>query len=142
MGSTHYELSLRIKHPNMDLSAVCQSLGLVPTHIWRAGEQRRTPKGTLLAGERESSYCSVKLSDDPDISLSNMIKTALVTLSAHRKILDEVKSSGGTISFSVGWFSSKISGAMIDWITMGSIADLKMDLEINIYCPDTQEDIA
>ena len=137
MGSAHYKLSLRIRHPQLDLSIVCGKLGLTPTHIWKAGDKRRTPKGTPLPGDHDLSYCLVILDDDLGKSLAHKIASAIATLQPHSQILDEVTSSGGRVSLFIGWFSSDVSSEMIGRTILSGLADLKIDLEIDVYCGET-----
>jgi len=49
-------VDLRISHPELDPSAVTRTLGMEPQHAWRAGDPRKTTKGTLLAGTHATGY--------------------------------------------------------------------------------------
>jgi hypothetical protein len=140
MGSVRYKVSLRIKHPDLDLSDVCRDLGLTPKHIWKAGDQRRTPKGTILPGNRDSSYCSVPFDDSGEKYLSGKINYVLNALIPHRSILETVSLSGGDISVSIGWFSSGDSGDTVDSMTLKKMADLRISVELYIYCEDADVD--
>lgn len=51
-------VDLRISHPALDPDAVTRTLGIEPQRTWRAGEPRKTPKGTLLKGTRTTGYWS------------------------------------------------------------------------------------
>lgn len=53
-----YIVDLEIRHPALDPDLVSRILGLEPGIAWRAGEPRRTPKGTPLEGVRSEGYWS------------------------------------------------------------------------------------
>jgi hypothetical protein len=134
MGSSVYKLSFQMRHPDLDLEEVCKRLGLTPQHIWKAGDRRRTPKGTVLDGYRDASYCSIRFDDDTEGSLPDKINSAIARLNRRRSVLEEVSSSGGRLSFFIGWFSTGDSGDTIDWKSLESLAELKINLELNVYC--------
>jgi len=91
-------LSLQFRHPERDLTAICDELGLAPKFTWKAGDQRRTPRGNLLEGIRPSSYCSIDLGPTRRVSLARQIETTLGLLQPHRRMLRRFSSSGGGIS--------------------------------------------
>jgi hypothetical protein len=64
MNPYTYIISLRAKHPTSDLSFLTSLLCREPSACWLAGEERKTPKGTLLGGVRESSYWAAQLKDE------------------------------------------------------------------------------
>jgi Domain of unknown function (DUF4279) len=130
------KLTLHIKHPTRDLSLVCDELGMHPVHIWKAGDERRTPKGTRLAGLRAASYCSVDLGSTTRKLLSKQIEAALVLLKPHRRLLRRLSSTGGRISFFVGWFCDEHTGDSFDNQILDEMADLRIGLDLNIYIPD------
>ena len=49
-------VDLRISHPALDPDVVTRTLGIEPQTSWRAGDPRKTPKGTLLTGTRSTGY--------------------------------------------------------------------------------------
>jgi uncharacterized protein DUF4279 len=134
MGSARYKLWLRIKHPSRDLSAFCMDLGLVPAIVWNVGDQRRTPKGTMLPGQRQSSYCSIHFDDAEQSSLLEKMNSVLSMLKPHRSSIVEIDLSGGKVSFSIGWFSTDDSGQTVDWRILSAIADLRISLDTSVYC--------
>lgn len=129
------QLSLHIKHPTRDLSSVCTTLGLEPKHIWEKGEERRTPKGNKLGGKRDSSYCAIEL-EPSKASLPKQIEAALALLKPHQAMLRKLSSTGGRISFYVGWFCDEHTGEAFGWEILDAMADLRIALDLNIYVPD------
>ena len=133
------KLSLHIKHPTRDLASVCSALGFKPTNIWKKGDERRTPKGNKIGGLRENSYCSIGLGQSPRDPFPKQIEAVLTLLQPHRSMLRRLSSSGGTISFYVGWFCDEDTGETLNAQILERMAHLGIALELNIYLPDQPE---
>jgi Domain of unknown function (DUF4279) len=129
-------LSLQIKHPTRDLSAVCDAFGLRPARLWKVGDERRTPKGNKIGGIRTESACSVHVGPTARKPLSKQIEAALVLLKPHRRMLRNLSSTGGKISFFVGWFCDEHTGESLNQEILEEMADLRIGLDLNIYIPD------
>jgi Domain of unknown function (DUF4279) len=136
MGPQRTVLSLHLRHPTRDLSAICAALQLVPRHIWTKGDEHQTPKGTKTGGIRDSSYCSIDLGVTSQEPLSDKIEAALALLKPHRGILRELSSTGGQVSFYIGWFCDEHTGEGLSWQILEEMSDLRIELELNIYVPD------
>jgi len=132
------KLSLHIEHPNRDLSGICAVLGLKPTHIWKKGDERKTPKGTKIGGTRTNSYCSIELGRLSRNPLPKQIEAILASLKPHRAILRKLSSTGGLVSFYVGWFCDENTGERFGWQILDAMTDLRIALDLNIYVPEAQ----
>jgi hypothetical protein len=130
------KLSLHIKHPTRDLATICRTLGLRPKIIWKQGEERRTPKGRRLARVRESSYCSVDLGAASKVDLSKKIESAVRSLQNNRAVLRRLTSTGGRISFYVGWFCDYDTGETLSSEILRQMTDMGIALDLNIYVGD------
>ncbi|WP_298871877.1 DUF4279 domain-containing protein [uncultured Bradyrhizobium sp.] len=130
------KLSLHIKHPEIDLAEVCRRLELTPSVIWRAGDERRTPKGRRLDGVRSDSYCSIELGPSTRSPPAKRIESALALLRPHRRILRKLVSTGGRISLFLGWFCDKHTGDALEHHVLGQAADLRIAIDFNVYVPD------
>lgn len=138
MKSPRSKLSLHIRHPDRDLSIVCESLNLAPKNLWKKGDERRTPKGHKLTGIRDNSFCTVEM-EATNLPLQDQIERALNLLAPHRSIFREISSNGGQTSFYVGCFLDEDSVENFEWRVLESMADLRISLELNIYLPDQLE---
>lgn len=136
MKRQRVKLCLHIRHPSRDLSFVCQTLRLNPTHIWKKGEERKTPKGNKIGGIRDNSYCSIDLGQSSRVSLPKQIEAALDLLEPHRAVLRNLSTGGGTISFYVGWFCDEDTADALDVLILKRMAHLRIALELNVYLPD------
>jgi len=130
------KLSLHIEHPNRDLSRVCNVLGLRARHIWKKGDERRTPKGNKIGGIRETSYCSIEFGPPSREPLAKQIEANLTPLKRHRAMLRRLYSTGGTISFYVGWFCDESTGETLNSRLLSAMSELRIALELNIYLRD------
>jgi hypothetical protein len=137
MRQQRVQLSLHIRHPTRDLSKVCSGLGLKPKHIWKKGDERRTPKGNKIGGLRDASYCSIDLSPVSRKSLVEQIEANVEMLKRHRSTLRKLSSTGGVISFYIGWFCDEHTGEALSTQLLGAMSDLRIALELNIYIPDS-----
>ncbi|MCP3893837.1 MAG: DUF4279 domain-containing protein, partial [Bacteroides sp.] len=98
-----YSISLRIKHPNIDLNYLGALLKLEPNRVWLAGERRSTPKDTPLEGNNKESYWCARLPNDPEKSevcpLEEMLTEWTTILNAYRSEFDKLLSEGGKIEY-------------------------------------------
>jgi uncharacterized protein DUF4279 len=115
---------------------VCRTLGLRPKVIWKRGDERRTPKGTRIGGTRSDSHCSIELGATSRAGLSKKIETAVRLLKPHRTLLRRLSSTGGRISFYIGWFCDEHTGEALSHENLARMAELRIALDLNIYVPD------
>ena len=136
MKQQRAKISLHIRHPTRDLSKVCIALGLKPRHIWKKGDERRTPKGANIGGVRENSYCTIDIGPASRQPLAKQIEAALEPLKSHRAMLRRLTSTGGRVSFYVGWFCDHDTGETLSSPLLEAMTALRIGLELNIYLPD------
>ena len=136
MNRGYISISLRIEHPERDLSILCTALGLIPDRIWKKGEVRKTPTGNSIGGVNDKSYCSIRVLDKSSETLSNSIQHIVSLLAPHREILAEMADTGGVNGLFIGWFCDEHSGDRLDRELLISIVDLSLVLDLNIYIPD------
>ena len=128
---TAFELSLRITHPSIDPRDITLALGLEPDVTHKAGEPRRTPKGTILEGVYPHSYWNCCL--EKDERLSNLIS------SANEKIIDKLPflarlfETGGHLEYFIGCFISQHVGDTLDSKLLEQCARLKVSLSFDMY---------
>ena len=143
MGSYRFALSFRVSHPTADLAELPARLGLPASRCWKAGEPRRTPKGDLLAGTNEESYCTMLIPHSDETELPELLGSTLVLLSSQADLLQGLESSGGSFNFFVGWFSERNSGDTLGWNLLRKMARLRISLDLDIYGPHVgTEDVA
>jgi hypothetical protein len=67
------------------------------------------------------------------------MEAALELLKPHRRMLRRLSSTGGRISFFVGWFCDEHTGETFNYQILEEIADLRIALDLNLYVPDKRE---
>jgi len=94
-----YAVSLRVRHPTLDLSVLADKLRLEPAHCWAAGEPRRSQTGSPLGGNHRDSYWSAPLpaqmTGPSSMPLELFFSQQLLQLSRHRDFLNKLQSDGG-----------------------------------------------
>ena len=103
-----YILDLRIWHPTLDPDLVTRTLGLEPSIAWRAGDPRKTPKGTVLEGVRSEGYWSANpfsygWRESTDAQVEDALEELITYLSPYEDFLREI-SQGGAVRI---WVSSQ-----------------------------------
>jgi hypothetical protein len=55
-AATSVQLSLRIRHPDIDPGEISTSLGLTPEHCFKAGDSRSARAGSRITGHHTQTY--------------------------------------------------------------------------------------
>jgi hypothetical protein len=138
MNPYHYVLSLRLRHPTVDLSVATSRLGLVPTRMWRVGVPRTDINGAALSGVYAESYWTAPLLNavkllSTKVSLDESLVEVVCQLGPHRDFLVSLRNSGGTCACSVGVFASANFGIEIPAALMQRLVELGIDLGLDAY---------
>jgi len=131
-----HRLSFRARHNEIDLSIIPATLGMTAHALWKAGDPRRTPKGTPLEGIRKDCYCSITFDELADLPQS--LTAALAILKEHNDFLLSLSEEGVEFAFFVGWFSDSSSGDTLQWQLLDELAKLRISLELDVYGPEGQ----
>src|SRR5215472_14784523 len=133
-----YKIHLRFRHTTADPSDITLALAINPSRSWRAGEPRRTPKGNPLGGRWADSYWTAILAEGqwPQQRLVDAIGSLLDRLAAHKDFFHQIRSQGGKVELFVGWFFNGQSGGDFTHDLLARMADLNIDLALDIYPPD------
>lgn len=128
-----YHVSLQVRHPTMDAERIGAALGLAQSHGWSVGDLRATPDGTVLGGIRPESYCSFVLGAGENGALARCLDTAVEMLTPRGDALREIAKTGGSTNFFVFWYPNGDTGEVFTAILLRRIADLGIDLGINVF---------
>src|SRR5882757_8018423 len=94
-----YAVSLRVRHPTLDLSVLADKLRLEPSHSWKAGDPRRSQSGSPLGGTHRDSYWSAMLPAQmmgpSSMPLEMFFGQQLVQLARHRDFFTQMQADGG-----------------------------------------------
>lgn len=130
-------LNLRIWHPTLDPDLVSHTLGLEPYVAWRAGDPRRTPKGTPLEGVRSDGYwCADAFSygwrDSTDAQIEDALEELITLLEPHRDFLLGI-SQGGFVRVWVSSHSNRNFGLELSPGMLGRLASLGATFIHDVY---------
>jgi len=132
-----YQISLRVRHPAMDPAGISAAFRLDPKRCWKAGDPRMTPVGTPLSGTWRESYwvTDVLDGDCPDKTLAVALSELAERFSPHRQFFQKIRAEGGRVEFFVGWYIDGNRGDIFDVTLLGRLADLGINLSLDIYPP-------
>ena len=138
MNPYHYVVSLRLRHPSLDLAQATARFGLTPTRCWRSGTPRTAPTGDALSGIYSESYWTAPLLGgakvlSTDISLDGSLADILVQVTPHREFLAAIRDSAGSCECFVGLFASANFGIVLSATLMHGYSDVGLDLAIDAY---------
>jgi hypothetical protein len=117
----------------MDPDDISTQLRLRPSRKWKAGSRRTTPTGKQLAGTNNETYCVFDLDAKTRDNLYSTLCTGVKKLLAFKPVLQEIRSTGGTIEFFVGLFVKINTGIVLDRSLMAQLTELGIDLSLDIY---------
>ena len=133
MGRFKYAVSFRIEHPGMEPQEISLRLSLTPDQSWKAGDVRKSSKGTPLKGRYKNTFWRHSVKHTPDMSLVDCLKEFTSNLESNIEFLKEIRYTGGRCEYFIGWFSGHNSGEMLDFELLNKLGNLKIDLSLDVY---------
>lgn len=133
MAEAMFAISLRIEHPTLRHEAIAQALALNPAVGYSVGEQRKTPKGTLLEGVNKRSYCCFDLLPKQGGDVADGIASLLLRLDQHASYFQKLAQEGGNAELFVGFFPEDLGGFTLSNQGMANLARLSLDLSVEVY---------
>ena len=140
MHPYRYQVSLRLWHPNRDLSGATRVFRLRPRFLRKAGEPRQTPKGTPLPGIWRESYWSAELTPRKGIwskrmDLETFLAKSLKRLSPKRAYISRLRATDGRADLFIGLFGNGSFGAELQPDLLAAAARVGIALSLDVY-PD------
>ena len=131
-----FDISLRFFGKAIDISEIRLCLGFEPKFQHQIGKQRTTPKGDILDGVYETSYCSFDYKRQQNEELYEMIARIVESLTPHKDLFNRIRENNGRSEFFIGWYSTGNTGDTLDYKLLGKISALKIDLALDVYGGD------
>lgn len=129
-----FRVSVRLRHPSENLTALSEQLGLEPSRSWFAGERRTTPRGEPLDGLWDHSYSTMPVDVENDDGLEAALERMASFLSGNAQALEQHVSSGGSIELFIGYFQEGFnSGFSLSAELMSKYAALGVNLDFDVY---------
>lgn len=128
-----YSIILRIRHPTLDPATVTGEFGRQPDLAWKTGDPCRTPTGGPLPGTRSDGLWSQTFRDDGAKTIGSSLGKLADELSAHRKFFEELRERGVRAALYLQLPGDVNNGDRIPSETLGKLAVLNIDLEIEVF---------
>jgi Domain of unknown function (DUF4279) len=128
-----YSVSLRVRHPELNLSVLTETLRLEPEHSWTAGDPRRSQAGAPLGGQHRDSYWSAQLPAQTlgaaSMPLETFVSQQLMQLGRQREFFNRLQAGGGEISLLIEL--SPVENASLTFTSAMArrLADLNIEIE-------------
>jgi hypothetical protein len=133
-----FKISLRLRHPLVELRECSSEFGLEPLREWTAGESRTSSRGKALGGVWDHSYWTAPLDVRPEEDLETALNGTSHWLNQHVEFLVRHRGSGGSASLFIGLFLEGFnSGFSLDPSLLVKYAVLGVALEFDMYGPDS-----
>lgn len=97
--------------------------------------QRVSPSGKPL-GIADHSYCVFDLEPSKGLSLADALALHANQLLEHKRFLEELKNTGGTVEFFVGWFIERYAGDVFQADLLERMGAIGIDLTLEVYGSD------
>jgi len=128
-----FRIILSIKHPNIDPALITERLGLLPMMSWKAGEQRMTPKGTVLQGKHKASAWGHSFHVYGDRLFFKSLCDFVGRLEQKADVLLNIHETGGAVMLVVQLPGDVNIGDQIGFSDMKRLFDLKISLGIEVF---------
>lgn len=129
----NYSISLRIYHPFINPNDISKQLIITPDRAWMAGQQRSTPKGTLLDGVNKETYWIHTFDSNHEMGPNDFLKEIFKALYVNRDFFESVVSDGGRSELYFTVQSGENAGDIVSWKTLEGFVHLKIDFSIEIF---------
>ena len=117
----------------MDPAQITERLGIKPKHSVRQGEPRVMPNGEPLPGTNRDTRWSVSFPNDENLSISDLVMTAVRRLPVQNGFWSDLARTGGTAEFIVAVVGTKYQGSSLEADVVRRLADMGMRLGLEIY---------
>lgn len=133
MSQTEYIVSFRVTHPTRTSESIINHFGLPPSFSHSVGELRKTPKGLLLDGNYEETYCCFRLLPKLEGDFSIGIMKILPILSPHKEYLKLFVDEGGIAELFISVFTEGATGFTLNPQKMAELTSLSLCLSVEIH---------
>jgi Domain of unknown function (DUF4279) len=129
-----FAVELFIIQPTLDPAEISAALGLEARFSHRVGDQRKTPKGTLLEGTyRDTRWRHSRRHETPDQRFADKVAELIERIEPHAGFLRKLRATGGSACVNVSFLGDGYFGDQIPYETLRKLVDLEIDLGIECY---------
>ena len=128
------DVELFIVHPTIAPENISAALGLEAHFVHRVGDQRKTPKGTLLEGKyHDTRWRHCIRYELRDQWFADKISALVDRISPHKEFLRHLRATGGRITIIVQFFGDGHLGDNVPSNTLAKMTDLQLDFGIECF---------
>jgi len=136
-----FQVTLAIRHPNIDPSDISRALSLPPTRQTRAGQQRVTPTGELLKGTYQFSSWGHAFDARAVTDLSEFLPCLLDRLTPHGTYFLELIRDGGNVELFCGVFADVNWDESFHHTLLRRLAEMGIDLRLDVYPKSNEPEV-
>jgi hypothetical protein len=126
-------MHILLAHPSAEPAEITREMGLAPSHSWRRGDPRTTPKGARLEGVWRDTRWSHPFQLGANATIETALATALDELSGARRYLARLRATGGSAELIISLPGGIYLGASVDSERLKALADLGVSLGIEVF---------
>jgi Domain of unknown function (DUF4279) len=131
-------LQFRLFDRAIEVAEICETLKIAPERVWNIGESRMTPRGTLLSGIYDYSYCSFALIPKDDEDLDEFLERTCISVQPHRDFFKKIRTLNGVIDLYITWVVISNIGIVFDHKLLLKLGELGIDLGFEILTEPEQ----
>lgn len=128
-----FSISLRTWHPVMPAQELIEAIGMEPQVACSVGARRVNPVGELLDGVYRASYCSFDLEVKASGDFTEALAPLLSQLDGKQSLFRQIALTGGRTELYVGVFVDGDSGFTLAIDDMRRLAELSLELSVEVY---------
>jgi hypothetical protein len=114
-------------------SEIARIVGLKPHLVFDVGAQRKTPKGQLLKGLYDRTYCLFELFEGLDSSLIDKIRATNKHLLKRRRGLRKIKLSGGVLEYYVDFMVYGNAGVNFEPDILQEVSQVYTRISVDVW---------
>lgn len=129
----HYNLILRIRHPELDPAKITAALGWKPDQCWKTGDQAVTPTGTKLPGMRVDGLWSKTFRYKREHRITEKITQIMGHLALHKELFHKLDQAGTQSALYLQLRGDTNIGDCIPWDILQKFVELKIAFEFETF---------
>jgi hypothetical protein len=138
MSDYEFALSLRVRHPRIDPSAITAELGIKPQHSWKAGDRRLDVAGDALEGSYRESYWMARLVEQPQLSserqsVEGMLTQTLAQLQRSQPFLEQINAEQGVAELHVSLYAREEFTLPLSVDLLALLGRLRLAVTLDIH---------
>jgi hypothetical protein len=136
-STRRFDVELFIVHPTLTPREIDAALGLIPSFAHCVGDQRKTPKGTLLAGKYpDTRWRHSRRYETPDQWFADKIAELVSCIDPQKAFFEKLRSTGGRASVIVQFLGDGYFGDEIPRDTLARLVDLELGLGVECFADE------